>query len=67
MKRIATGLILLTGLAGTASAHTLAGDEGLLLQLDHQVLGLHHLPITILLVVAGVWLIRRVTRKQLDE
>jgi len=59
MKRIATGLILLTGLAGTASAHTLAIDEGLLLRLDHQLLGLHHLPLTILLVVAGVWLFQR--------
>jgi hypothetical protein len=59
MKRIATGLILLTGLAGTAGAHTLAGDEGLLLQLDHQLLGLHHVPLTILLVVVGVILFRR--------
>lgn len=59
MKRIVTALILLAGLAGIASAHTLAVDEGLLLRLDHQLLGWHHLPLTILLVVAGVWLFRR--------
>jgi hypothetical protein len=59
MKRIGTSLVLLAGLASTANAHTLAANEGLLLRLDHQLLGLHHLPLTILLVVAGIWLFIR--------
>ena len=59
MKRFIASLVLLTGSFGTAVAHTLPGDEGLLQQLDHQLLGLHHLPLTILLIVVGVALFRR--------
>jgi len=40
-----------------ADAHTLAADDGLPLQLLHQVLGLHHIPLTAILVVAGIVLL----------
>lgn len=65
MKRLMTSLVLLAGTSGIALAHNLPGDEGLITQLDHQLLGLHHLPLTILLVIAGIWLFRRwsATRK----
>ena len=54
MKKLTSALILFAGLPAVASAHTLAGDEGLISQLQHELLGAHHLPLTILLVVAGV-------------
>jgi len=59
MKRLITSLILLAGSTGIAGAHTLAVEDGLLGQLDHQLLGLHHLPLTVLLIVIGVMLLRR--------
>ena len=40
--------------AGSAGAHTLGADEGLASQLWHELLGMHHLPLTLLLVVAGL-------------
>jgi hypothetical protein len=55
--RIITSLILLTGVAGTAMAHT--GDGIVVAALSHQIFGLHHLPFSILLVVAVVFAIRR--------
>ena len=58
MKRLFTGLILLTGSISLANAHTLPGDEGLVTQLDHQLLGLHHLPLTLLLIAGGILLFR---------
>ena len=54
MKKLISGLTLFAGLPAVASAHTLAGDEGLITQLQHELLGVHHLPLTILLVVVGV-------------
>jgi hypothetical protein len=45
-----------------ALAHPLPGEEGLVAQLDHQVFGTHHLPLTILLVVLGVMLFRRIRK-----
>lgn len=53
MKRFLTGFLLMMT-AGIASAHTLGSDEGLITQLQHELLGVHHLPLTILLVVVGV-------------
>lgn len=55
--RMITSLLLLTGFAGTAMAHT--GDGVLLATLTHQVFGLHHLPLSILLVVAAALAFRR--------
>ena len=54
MKKLSSVLILFAGLPGVASAHTLAGEEGLITQLQHELLGGHHLPLTIILVVVGV-------------
>lgn len=55
--RMITSLLLMMGFAGTAMAHT--GDGVLLTTLTHQVIGLHHLPISILLIVAAVFAFRR--------
>ena len=54
MKRLISTLMLFAGLPAVASAHTLAGDEGLVTQLQHELLGSHHLPLTILLILVGV-------------
>jgi hypothetical protein len=51
MKRL---LALLTLTACNVSAHTLDAGEGLVSQLGHELLGWHHLPLTLLLVVVGV-------------
>lgn len=53
-------LSLFAGITRVADAHTLAEDDGFLMQLVHQVIGLHHLPITALLIVGvivvlGIW------------
>ena len=64
MKKLISGLILFAGLPAVASAHTLAGDEGLITQLQHELLGLHHLPLTILLVIAGVVAYRRLRARK---
>lgn len=50
--------ILLLAVAANAEAHTLAADESIPLQLGHQILGLHHLPLTALLVIGGILLVR---------
>jgi hypothetical protein len=55
--RMITSLFLLTGFAGQAAAHT--GDGILVAALSHQLFGLHHLPFSILIVVATVFAIRR--------
>jgi len=55
--RMITSLLLLAGLAGPAIAHT--GDGILVAALSHQFFGLHHLPFSILIVVAAVFAIRR--------
>jgi hypothetical protein len=54
------GLFLLATMTRVADAHTLAADDSLPAQLVHQVMGLHHLPITAMLlvgviVVSGIW------------
>jgi hypothetical protein len=51
-----------TGFASVADAHMLGADEGLFHQLYHQVLGVHHLPILLLIAVAG-WLVVRKLRR----
>lgn len=58
MRPIPLSFVLLA-LSATAGAHTLATDESLALQLGHQVLGLHHLPLTALLLIGGIVFIRR--------
>lgn len=54
--RMITSLLLLTGAAGPAMAHT--GDGMLGPALTHQLFGLHHLPFSILLLVAVILVIR---------
>ena len=51
MKRL---IALLTVFAASASAHTLDAGEGLASQLWHELLGGHHLPLTLLVVAIGV-------------
>lgn len=50
-KLIAT--ITLLAVSSSASAHTLSFHDGIA-ALYHQLLGMHHLPFTLLLVVIGV-------------
>lgn len=52
--------IILLAISAIADAHTIAADEGIALQLGHQVLGLHHLPLTALLIVGGILLARQI-------
>jgi hypothetical protein len=55
MKRLLT-LTLLA--APVAQAHTLDPAGGVFTALWHELLGLHHLPLTLLLVVVGIGLFR---------
>ena len=55
--RMMTSLLLLTGVAGPAMAHT--GDGMLVPAISHQIFGLHHLPFSILLVVVAIYVVRR--------
>ena len=64
MKKLISVLILFAGLPAVASAHTLASDEGLITQLQHELLGGHHLPLTILLVVVGVIAYRKLRARK---
>lgn len=57
MKRLITTLVLLAGPTSIAFAHTLTLDEGFR-ALYHQLLGMHHVPFTVLLIVIGVVLLR---------
>lgn len=57
MRRLASLCLLIAGL-GTAHAHEMTGDASILERLSHELVGLHHLPVTIVLVVAGVVLYR---------
>lgn len=58
MRLITSSSILLT-VFREADAHTLTGDAGIPAQLGHQFLGLHHLPLTAILVLGGVLIVRR--------
>ena len=62
MKRTLSTL-LLTGIAPVAGAHTLDTAGGLISALGHELLGLHHLPFTLLLVVIGVALIKSLRKR----
>ena len=63
MKKLMTSLILLAGSANVALAHTLPDEQGLITRLDHQMFGIHHLPLTILLIVIGVLIFRRLKKR----
>jgi hypothetical protein len=57
-----TTLVLLAGSTTMALAHPLPEEEGVVAQLDHQVFGMHHLPLTILLVIIGVMIFRKIRK-----
>jgi len=57
MKKFLTP-VLLTALVPVANAHTLAAEEGTPAQLVHQFLGSHHFPVTVLIVVGGILVLR---------
>jgi hypothetical protein len=61
--RLFSSLIVLIGSADVAGAHSLGSGYSLADQLTHQVVGLHHLPMTIFLIAAGVILLRAGYRK----
>lgn len=52
MKKQTAIFFLLAGLSSPAVAHTLSLQDGAA-ALYHQVLGMHHLPLTVLLIVIG--------------
>ena len=62
MKKLIAGPVLLAGFMSPAYAHTLSFQEGLA-ALNHQLLGAHHLPFTVLLIVVGVVLVRSWRKK----
>jgi len=64
MKKLLLSVVLLAGLTDPAYAHTLSLQEGMA-ALYHQLLGIHHLPLTVLLIVVGVGLFLRARKKVL--
>jgi S-adenosylmethionine:tRNA-ribosyltransferase-isomerase (queuine synthetase) len=58
-------LFLFAGMTRVADAHTLAADDSLPMQLVHQLLGSHHLPISALIVLVGI-LVFRVWQRRLS-
>ena len=64
MNKWVAGLVLLTGFTSPAFAHTLSIHDGIT-ALYHQLLGIHHLPLTVLLIVIGIALFAR--RKTSDN
>ena len=61
-------ILLSIGLVDIALGHTLDNEHGLVETLWHQVMGLHHLPYTLGLIVGGVVLLaifgRRIVRRR---
>jgi len=57
MKKYLT-LFVLLAMAPVASAHTAPSEDGLVSQLVHQLLGWHHLPLTLLILVVGLLALR---------
>ena len=53
MKRTLT-TFLLAGIAPVAGAHTLDPSGGLVTAISHELLGVHHLPMTLIVVAIGV-------------
>lgn len=62
--RIPAALVVLLSAFEAAMAHTLGSDSTLSEQLTHQFVGLHHLPLLLLLVVAGVVATRKARRNR---
>jgi len=62
MKKLVAGLILLPGFTSPVYAHNLPFQDGIA-ALYHQLLGAHHLPVTLLLIIIGVALFRRIRKR----
>lgn len=60
--RLILSLILTMGIADTTLAHT--GDGLTVAALSHQLVGLHHLPLTVLLFTATGYLVVRWQRSK---
>lgn len=58
--------VILLGTAGLAGAHSLGAERGIFEQLGHQLLGGHHLPLLLLVAVACVFALRRISHRQRD-
>ena len=63
MRRLA-GLCMLIAIPGTAFAHEMVGDAGIVERIGHEIFGLHHLPVTITLIVACILFYRMRTGKR---
>ena len=61
MKSLLASLPI-AGFAGVANAHVLEESRSLLDQVSHQLLGLHHLPM-VLVIALVVWLALRAKRR----
>lgn len=61
-KLILTGLLF--GPASVAMAHQLPGDENLLIQLAHQALSPHHVPLLMLVAICAIFLARRLRSRK---
>lgn len=55
-------LLPIAGFTGVASAHVLEESQSLIDQVSHQLLGLHHLPM-VLIILLVVWLAFRANRR----
>jgi hypothetical protein len=60
--RLFLSVYFLVAVSAAAEAHTLTADESMPLQLSHQLLGLHHLPLTALLLIGGIVLLRQLRK-----
>ncbi len=56
--RLISGLLIFFGATDILLAHSLDGEHGLAEQVGHQLVGFHHLPLTILLIAAGLVALR---------
>lgn len=61
MRLIPISIVLLA-VSATTDAHTPATGESFPLQLGHQILGLHHLPLTALLLIGGIFLVQHLKK-----
>jgi hydrogenase/urease accessory protein HupE len=59
--KVLVALLSTAGLAGVANAHVLVESQSLFDQLFHQLVGLHHLPV-MLVIGLLVWLVLRAKR-----
>jgi hypothetical protein len=57
--RLLTTIVSTAGFSGIAVAHSLADGEDQLARLTHELFGLHHLPVLMMLLVAWLLFLRR--------